>query len=209
MNPDPRPLVVLDVQHAYRSSHPHDRGAVFTRANGLRVSEVDLVLGYVAAAARQLAALGFQVGTNNPATGLFVGPYQRRQAEASAMLACAYLACHVNAGGGRYGRVGLAHPRSSRLASSLALGLARSAVAPRGYVCSTVGVKPHERGSVCIRFVECPAVLLEPFFGDNPEHLARFGTPGGLQALGEDIAVAVAEWYWSEQDRVDRGRPAV
>jgi len=190
------PRVVVDVQHAFRGGrHANDRGAVFVRSNGLKVSEVDLALEYAKAIADELRSRGrAEVLVNNPSTGLFCGPYQRRQESANRMGAAAYLACHVNAGRGSYARIGFTAARSIGLANEI-----RGSIEDWfGDTLSSVQVKPiaqTDRGSVCVRFATCPAVLLEPFFGDNPLHLADLGSAMGLRDLGHLVGAGVLRWW--------------
>lgn len=187
--------VAVDVQHAFRSGvRAGDRGARFTVA-GLTVWETSYTLAYGRACALELAALDHLVLTNADGTvwgSRFVGPYSHRQQVARAWAADVYLACHVNAGGGTYGRVSWALDSSMRERSRAIATVLQEAIATwRGARVQAFALKPGDRGHVCVYAADVPlgAVLLEPFFGDDP-------APPGLDAmpsLGRMLARALDE----------------
>lgn len=188
--------VVLDVQHLYREA-PHfgDRGSCYTLGNGTHVWEAAAATMYAAAAAAWLRARSALVYTNDPTQGVLVGPYSRRHAAANALGIHAYIACHVNAGGGNYAaaeymtgspgqalgtRIGTAITHTFRdIPSAKCVPLVRGA-----------------RGAVCVEGVDrhIPAIVLEPFFGDNPRQQAIF-EPQYLAALGVAVGVGIAAWW--------------
>jgi N-acetylmuramoyl-L-alanine amidase len=193
--------VVVDVQHLYRPEKPLDRGAVYALANGLRTDEATATLIYAQAITQWLRARGAAVLTNDPARGVLVGPYSTRNLFAAGWHAHAYLACHLNSGGGDYGLMehmtmnhgqGLATLIASRLAGAFPPIVTARARALSG----------TDRGAVCIR--EVPAVtatvLCEPFFGDTLSHQPLLAAPQ-LQRIGWVIAKGVAEW-WGAQSSV-------
>jgi len=188
--------VVVDVQHVYRTGlHARDQGSVYTLPNGSHVAEAALSGTYAAALVAALRARSAAVLTNVPTRGVLVGPYERRNREANAFDAHAYLACHVNAGGGTYGAAeymvgGGGQPLAQRI------GLAVTATFPevRGWKC--VPLMDGQRGAVCIQAVDARrvALILEPFFGDCPAHVSMMGA-AALQGLGEAIAAGLSEWW--------------
>lgn len=187
--------IVVDVQHLYRPAKPLDRGAVYTLANGTRTDEASATLLYAASMRKWLAAQGASVLFNDPARGVLVGPYSRRNREAFAFRANAYLACHLNSGGGAYGMaeyMGLG--RGQALAEMFAARL--PALEPRIATARAKALTTTERGAVCIREVpgSCAAVLLEPFFGDYRPHQSLLAAPE-LHHLGEMFGHIVADWW--------------
>lgn len=187
---------VVDVQHAFQPAKPKDRGSVFTLASGAHVLEAQASATYAAAIAHWLTARGARVLTNEPANGLLVGPYWTRNRAANAWGAHAYLACHVNAGGGDY-------CRAEYMVGSKGDALARavgSAIVAGGFPVSrtpqATPISRGMRGAVCIEAVDRfrAAVILEPFFGDNPRHQAMLET-AQLELLGATIGLGVASWW--------------
>lgn len=193
--------VVVDVQHLYRTGlHARDRGAIFTLPDRTRVAEASLATSYAFALCETLSTAGASVLTNDPLRSILVGPYSARHTAAMAWKANLYLACHVNAGGGRYARlVGLAESPAALLAATPAgqIGKQLTDTFP-GTIRSA---DPHplvagDRGAVCVRGILPPAaaLILEPFFGDTPIHQALFA-PAQLVALGRAIGRGVIEWW--------------
>lgn len=193
--------VAVDVQHLYKSHNPDDRGAIFELAGGFRLAEAQAATTYAQACVSWLRARGADVLTNHPANLELVGTYYRRHKQAEKWGAHAYLACHVNAGGGSYaaleypvGAAGI--PLGSRIGCCLTDGfkeilqhkLISLSPKARGFAC--VGSFPHDRA----------AILVEPFFGDNPRHQGLMSTPR-LVAVGEAIAEGVARWWDYERER--------
>jgi hypothetical protein len=65
-----------------------------------------------------------------------------------------------------------------------------------------ISLSPQARGFACIGAfpMDRAAVLVEPFFGDNPHQQGLLATPR-LVAVGESIGEGVARWWESEQQR--------
>lgn len=187
--------VVVDVQHLYRTSHPNDRGSVFTLGNGTHISEGEAALVYADGLADWLTDRGAEVLTNQPGRGILTGYYSTRNRAAAAFAAHVYLACHLNAGGGRYA---LAEFMSTTIGEALALELGPPLTTrfPQIRSAQTRGLRSDDRGAVCIERVagSIAAVLCEPFFGDNPEHQGLLATPQ-LRAVGEAIGFGVSNWW--------------
>jgi N-acetylmuramoyl-L-alanine amidase len=194
--------VALDVQHIYRTGiYANDRGCRFKLAGGLTVWESQAATAYAAAAAAWLRARGADVVTNDPAHQVLIGPYSRRNLYASARGVAAYLACHVNAGGGSYcsmGTFGLARAGTLLLATEIA-GAVRDAI-PALAGSTFPLLKRGDRGAVCIErtYPAVATVLCEPVFGDNPRLQDALTGPGAVR-LGEAIASGVAEWWVASQ----------
>lgn len=191
--------VAVDVQHLYRPSKPNDQGALFTGPDGGKTSEAQLSTVYAGALCEWFRARGATVITNDRTAGVLVGEYWTRNHQAAALGASVYLACHVNAGGGRYAMV--EHMRGS---PGGALGLAIVAMLS-SLVPELTGnkVKPlarGERGAVCIQGFPGDlggAVLLEPFFGDYPAHRPLWSALR-LAGIAGAIGEGVARWWTNE-----------
>lgn len=192
--------VAVDVQHLYKSSNPLDRGAVFDLPGGFHLSEAQAVTVYAQALCAWLTARGAAVLTNQPAAGVLVGSYYRRQKDAQKWDAHAYLACHVDAGKGSYalleyvaGAAGVA--LATRIGSRLCDDF------PEILSYKAVSLSPEARGYVCISGFpnDRAAVLVEPFFGDNPRQQGLLSTPK-LVAVGESIGEGVARWWESVRE---------
>src|SRR6267142_899427 len=148
----------VDVQHVYRGPpHAGDRGSVFGLPNGTHIAEADLALEYAVSLDAWLTARGAQVYTNRPLEQVLVGPYSRRQRDATALGCGVYLACHVNSGAGKDARIEyLAGTASASLADKIARELARSVPYLSGG--RSVPLVLGQRGAVCIqRFTGGPA----------------------------------------------------
>lgn len=189
-------MLVLDVQHLYRDApHAGDRGARFTLGDGTHVWEAAAATLYASAAAAWLRAHGATVYTNDPVLGTLVGPYSRRQAAANALGVHAYIACHVNAGGGSYARAEyMVGSPGQRLGYIIGTAITKTFREVR--TCQCMPLVAGQRGAVCVAGVDrrVPAIVLEPFFGDNTRHQAIFEPPY-LAALGVAIGVGVATWW--------------
>lgn len=187
-------VVALDVQHLYRPSRPRDRGAVFTLKDGSHVAEAEAVLLYAQPCAAWLRARGVAVITNDPLNEILTGEYRDRQRAASGS-ADAYLALHLNAGRGSYAVCEYLTPDSAALADLIARQLDRDH--PEILLGRALPLADNDRGAVCVRaFRRGPAVIVEPFFGDNPRHEALFAAPR-LKQLGESIGAGLLAWWES------------
>jgi len=188
--------VAVDVQHLYKSSNPADRGAVFELTGGFHLAEAQAATVYAQALCAWLKARSAKVLTNEPARSVLVGSYYRRQKEAESWGADAYLACHVNAGRGSYARLeyALGAAGGSALCSRLGARLCDDFREILNYDVLPLG--PKDRGYICIGGLSRAraAVLVEPFFGDNPGQQALLTTPR-LVAVGESIGEGVARWW--------------
>jgi len=184
----------VDVQHLYRTGkHAADRGTRFELPNGTHIFEADAATIYAAALTAWLRSRGASVLTNDPTKRELVGPYEARQFQA-APFNC-YLACHLNADGGSYASI---EYMAGTAADKLALSIGREIVRdfPTIGRARSVPLTPRDRGSVCIRFIPTPnaAVIIEPFFGDNPAMHELFAAPQ-LHQLGETIGEGIAQWW--------------
>jgi N-acetylmuramoyl-L-alanine amidase len=188
--------VAIDVQHIGRPwPHAGDRGTRFLMvATQATLWESDCALQYAQAAGRWLRERGAQVRDNHPAV---LATYSTRNRTAAAWGCDAYLACHVNAGNGNY-------PLTEHMSGAYGQGqYLGAAIGNALHLAFPVLLNPRsapllvgQRGAVCIESVplQVAAVIVEPFFGDNPSHQSLMTAPQ-LQAVGEAIAQGVAEWW--------------
>jgi N-acetylmuramoyl-L-alanine amidase len=59
------------------------------------------------------------------------------------------------------------------------------------------GLKPRgagDRGALFLRWTPCPAVICEPFFGDNPDEWSVFGGNAGRARLAMAVADGILRW---------------
>ena len=190
--------VAVDIQHAYRDSHAGDEGAVFTDAAGGHTTEVQLSTVYAIALATWFRARGATVITNDRKAGTLFGEYWTRNHQAAAYGACVYLACHVNAGGGKYAACEYMNGTPGA-ALSLAILAMLPGWAPEIHGSVSKPLSRGERGAVCIEAFPADkgaAVILEPFFGDCPAHRPLWAAPR-LQRLAGAIGEGVARWWVS------------
>jgi N-acetylmuramoyl-L-alanine amidase len=193
--------VVLDVQHIYRTgAHAGDRGTRYTLTNGTHIWEAAIATAYAAAAGNWLRVRGARVSTNDPVRSILTGPYSVRNRFAVALKADAYLACHVNAGDGSYG---LLEWMDGGVGVSLASSIAKELqTLPEIRATKVNMLHRGDRGAVCIeatvpaapRVPAVSAVIVEPFFGDNPRQQALIEPPR-LVELGATIGRGVADWW--------------
>lgn len=192
--------VILDIQHLYRPAHPDDHGTRFTLGDGTHIYEAAAATAYAQAAGHYLSVRGARVLTNDPVSGYLTGPYSRRHKTVNRFVPHAYLACHVNAGGGTYYLGGYTFGNGNGQRLSVAIGDAVSHELPAIYPPRTQGLVHGMRGAVCIAGVSEPtaAVLLEPFFGDRASHSSIL-TPPKVVRLGEAIGRGIASWWMRAQ----------
>ena len=194
-------IVILDRQHAGKRSSPNDVGATFDLdGDGVRGEagerEIDLTAGYIAAAAVSLRTTGHTVHLIDS------GDYDERHlaaikiAKAAPALRCAYIACHVNAGGGKYGLIeyDVRSIKGAQLADELAFALGMLEVG-RG---RTKGLGAADRGWVCIGGIyagpsNLSGVIYEPFFCDYVGHRPLM-SPAGLVRVGHALADGCTGW---------------
>lgn len=190
--------VAVDVQHLWKPPpHDGDRGSLYTLEDGTHVTEAHCTTIYAMSLCAWLTARGASVLTNNPARHVLIGFYSERCRAALHWGAHVYLACHLNAGRGSYAslesmaetpglNLGIWIGEELRRASSLILST------------RTVALKLGERGAPCVQAAlpPCAAVIVEPFFGDNPRQQILMTGPG-LAQVGEAIATGVGNWWLS------------
>lgn len=188
-------LALLDIQHAGRPSRPGDLGA--------QGREVPLVRRYVEQARLHLETLGVEVLV------LEQGEYAERHRYACDLVRAqqpdraAYVACHLNAGGGDYGLVVRDH--RSRMGAELAEVLVRhlegELVPPLSRVrasWTSDAAAPFPRAWGCIRGIyqgpaQLAGVLAEPCFLDRVEHQVLL-EDAGLDRIGRGLAVGLHTW---------------
>jgi N-acetylmuramoyl-L-alanine amidase len=197
--------VAIDVQHAFKPwPLQNDRGAVFRLQDGTHVTEFSLAWQYATALAETLERAGHQVLRNAPGAQFpLTGWYSARARQAAAWRAQLYLACHVNAGGGSYALLSTAQDMSvdvppSDVAAWSVSGRIATALRATGMVTAgkTAGLTVTSRGYACIsvaRRLGIPAVLVEPFFGDNPGVMI-LDHPAFCAEIGQAIAAAVIDY---------------
>lgn len=59
------------------------------------------------------------------------------------------------------------------------------------------GIQPksaNDRGALFLSLTHCPAVIAEPFFGDNPTEWARFSSADGVAQLVQAYANGISNW---------------
>ena len=186
-------LIILDRQHRGRASKPKDAGAAFKG-----YVEADLVERYIAVATQELKRLGHRVEV------LLSGEYGSRHVEAIALAKaskerCLYVACHVNAGGGRYALV--EHDSRSKGGAAAAAIVAREfalRLAPEVNTGKVVALGSADRGFACIDGIyagpaNLSAVLFEPGFIDSSQH-AGLWTTAGLSRIGVALAAGCDAW---------------
>jgi N-acetylmuramoyl-L-alanine amidase len=189
-----RVKAVVDVQHLYRDGiHTGDRGSRYRLKDGSTLWEADAALQYAAVIGRELKSLGASVWTNDPHSGILVGPYSRRHQSAMVMGANLYLACHLNAGGGAYASV-----EYMRLTASEPIAKCVTAELEQSFSeihrSRTVALAPGDRGAVCVQgFTTGPAIILEPLFGDYADHQGLL-TLVGLERVGQAIVRGIVTW---------------
>ena len=184
--------VAVDVQHLWKPPpHQHDRGAHFKLTGGATMWETDCSLIYAQALGNWLRDRGADVLENSAAPM----SYGARNRAANDWGADAYLACHVNAGGGRYP---LAMFMSTTPGEALGFTILQRITAAFP-VLAAPQLKPlhsNDRGAVCIEACSgrTAAIVLEPFFGDRPEHQVIMTAPE-LGRLGRTIGEGLASWW--------------
>ncbi len=152
--------IVLDVQHIGQPQKPMDRGACYKEFR-----EADLTLKYAALAFQQLTGLGYETFL------VTSGTYQERHEWINRHDIELYLACHLNAGGGRYSLVEYcynARQPTREIAKIMADSFKSSLGTSEGKV---IEIPKGGRGEICIENTRPSALILEPMFIDNDTHL--------------------------------------
>ncbi len=189
--------VAVDVQHLYRTGrHAKDHGSIYTLKDGTHIAEADAATLYAGALTAWLRRRGALVLTNDPSRGILSGPYSTRNSEADVWGAQAYIACHLNAGGGTYA---VFEYMGGTIGSTLAMWASRQVQHDFSVLISlgrSMAIDPAHRGAVCIEPVSrtMSAVISEPFFGDNPAQQELFAL-AKLTLLGESIGEGIAQWW--------------
>ena len=192
-------IVILDRQHAGKPGK-NDRGAS-VKLDGRTVYEVDLTAAYIEAATALLMAEGHTVHV------LEDGWYSARHERACEIARenpdqrCAYVACHINAGGGSYGLV--LHDARSRGGHALAEAVADAlgtdnAALDRTLVRAADPYGSWARAMTTIKGIysgpgNLSGVCYEPFFIDNERNQALMSDVG-LRAVGHALAVGCMQW---------------
>jgi len=201
-------LVILERAHIGKPGR-HDLGAgADLDGDGLvevHEREAELTPLYINAARDYLESKGHEV------TIIEKGTYRERQEAACALARdqagpVAYVACHLNAGGGSYGLTIHDHRSSmgSRLAHCVATSLRAFAFdgMSKVVVGATAPGGSWPRAWGCVRHVytgpaNVCAMLFEPLFLDQPKH-HKWLTPDGLQAVGYALAGGLCGWAIAE-----------
>jgi N-acetylmuramoyl-L-alanine amidase len=151
--------IVLDVQHMGKPNKPADRGASH---NGYQ--EADLALNYATLAFQELTTKGYETFL------ITSGTYAERHVWVNRHGIDLYLACHLNAGGGRYSLVEHYYDAGQRT-REIAKIMAENFKTVLGTSAGKVWEIPKDgRGAVCLSGTRPSALLLEPLFIDNPQH---------------------------------------
>ncbi len=167
--------VALDTQHKYKPvPHEKDRGAFF---NGL--SESELVEKYFDAISEDrennlslnLESEDIILIRNNPALKILSGWYYQRIRWANENNVDLYFAGHLNAGGGKYGLIGILDREEDFELATILSEMFKNSLKISDFRITKLGEK--DRGYSCIAGCKCPIFLLEPVFIDNPEHFSQ------------------------------------
>ncbi len=215
-------VVILDIQHSGKPGNMGERGAgADLDGDGVvenHEREAELTPFYAAACSRALALQGHLVVLET------FGHYWERHHRANDLalrfpdVRVAYVACHINAGGGRSGSA-FADGRSGggmRLAASMATQFDGIPELYKG-VAFAAYEKPQPGGGpgvnewrgdtskhwtwgawstiagVYTGAANISAVCVEPFYLDNPDHKA-LTTFEGMTHVGEAMARALDDW---------------
>lgn len=197
----------LDIQHLGRIKRPGDYGASVDTDGDGHSDTVEAILTPRIA----VGALEYLQASGHSVYILGDGEYSERHSRADKYKLNVYLALHLNAGGGDYGAF-FYHPESpehngAALATAIAgawtmegerlLGRDFSVKAIRSsradwtknahYTIKGLGRAAYPVGICC-----------EPWFLDNPEHRAAFGTAEGLHRTGIALGRGIDAWALSK-----------
>jgi len=149
--------VVLDVQHMGKVHKPFDRGA----SHG-GYQEAYLALTYATIAFQELTRLGYEAFLSTS------GTYGERHHWINKHGIDLYLACHLNAGGGRYSLVEYYYD-AGRQTREIAKIMADNFKTILGTSDGKVWKIPQDgRGATCLQNTRPSALLLEPLFIEQP-----------------------------------------
>ena len=190
-------LVILDRQHGTKAAGSwHPGAADDLDGDGVvetHEQEARLTTGYIGPAVVRLYELGHEVIV------LGLGNYSYRHSLANAQAALvrgarvAYVACHLNAGGGSYGLVIYHDAGSHDLAQCLAVPLGAIPALSRVVVADTTRF-PRARSTVVgIDAEHIASVCYEPAFLDQIEHRALLSSLG-LERIGIALADGLHAW---------------
>jgi N-acetylmuramoyl-L-alanine amidase len=150
----------IDVQHCGKPGKPFDRGATY---GGYQ--EADLVLKYATLTFQELTDKGYE------AFLITSGSYAERHAWVNKHGIDLYLACHLNAGGGRYSLVEYCW-NAGHKTREIAKIMADNFKTILGTSAAKVWeISKDGRGATCLKNTRPSALLLEPLFIDNDKHL--------------------------------------
>jgi len=196
-------IVILDRQH-YGKPGKNDLGAGADLDGDGKVQdderEANLTLVYIEAAKQMLEADGHTVHI------LDSGWYSSRHEQAAGIALanpddkCAYIACHLNAGGGDYS-VALYDHRSTgghKLALSIAAAMASDITAVGRHLVKASSPDEWRNAYNTIKGVysgpsNLSGVCFEPVFMDTEEH-QKYLTHDGLTLIGQVLAEGCAAW---------------
>ena len=185
--------VVLDVGHTLASG-----GRPPARHGDLL--EHRLAMAYAVHAFEALEQAGAAVGL------VAAGRYRTRQ-DLGTQIADAYIACHINAGGGTYGlclydqRSRQGRALAERVASSMSLAWVPRTISSARHAAAMPeddrGVRHWTANALeLIKHVypgRACGLVYEPGFLDNPDHQLLW-TPDGLREVGHVLARGVLAW---------------
>jgi N-acetylmuramoyl-L-alanine amidase len=153
------------------------------------LKEIDCTIGYMNELRMKLYAAGHEVFFG------LSGAYSDRHNQVNFINPDLYLAGHINGGGGSYALLELDHRAGSKT-KSIATHIADELVTGLPVTkCDTRFLKPGDRGFSCIGGVHASAILLEPLFIDNPNHLEVL--TNDLDHIGQSIFMGIQKYILS------------
>jgi len=184
------PLVILDRQHVGKPNRISDLGASFIDDDGIRQFEAIETARYIHEIELECRRQGFDVivmsdGSYRERHGRV--NYYKNQYDGLVM----YFACHINAGGGRYGCSFYDFRSSSgeKLARHIA-----DECSVLGYDWKSIECRPNnwtKNAFYTIKGVAPVAICFEPYFIDNPCHRKIMMTDDGRKRLAVQFVTAL------------------
>jgi N-acetylmuramoyl-L-alanine amidase len=168
--------IVLDIGHIFKISAPHDEGAVFGN-----LIERKLAAQYAITAKYLLR--NHSVFMTDPTQGILVGDYHTRITWANNNKIDLYVACHINAGGGKYGLVEITddgHKKSKTVADEACKQMQTFLGYDQSHT-KIFTLSKADRGYSCIGGLSMPAIIFEPYFIDSPD----------IKKSSDDVANAI------------------